>query len=236
MHFTNTIKMIAFDADDTLWMNEAFYFEVEENFTALLKGYAAKEDVSAHLLAVERRNMPIYGFGAKAFMLSMIETAVTLTNGTISPKDIQQIIDLGKAMLTRPIQLLDGVQQVLENLETNYPLMMITKGDLLDQQSKLIRSGLGRFFKHVEVVSDKKPVTYRNVLHRYALQPNQFVMIGNSLRSDILPVLEIDAHAIHIPYQITWAHEQVAESEINGKQFLQLESIHQVVDYFEISD
>ncbi|KAA3656584.1 MAG: HAD family hydrolase [Chloroflexi bacterium] len=232
MQFTKSIKMIAFDADDTLWMNQLFYDEFEAAFTELLSQYFAKDEVSARLLATENRNVKIFGYGAKSFMLSMIETAVTLSHGTIPPQNIQQIIDLGKAMLTRPIQLLDGVQSVLESLETKYPLMVLTKGDLMDQQSKLARSGLGRFFQHVEVVSDKKPATYRHILHRYGLQPDQFVMIGNSLRSDILPVLDINAHAIHIPYQFTWAHEQVAESELNGKQFLQLDSIHQVVDCF----
>ncbi len=233
MQFTNTIKMIAFDADDTLWMNETFYYEVEEKFTGLLSDLAAKEDVSAHLLAVEKRNLPIFGYGAKAFMLSMIETAVNLSNGTMTGQKIQQIIDLGKEMLTHPIQVLDGTQHVLQSLAENYTLMVLTKGDLLDQQSKLARSGLGRFFQHVEIVSDKKPTTYRHILDRYSLQPNQFVMIGNSLRSDILPVLEIGAHAIHIPYQITWAHEQVTESEVTDKQFLQLDNIRQVLDYFE---
>ncbi len=234
MRFTNMIKMIAFDADDTLWMNEAFYYEAEEKFTGLLSDLAAKDDVSAHLLAVERRNLPIFGYGAKAFMLSMIETAVSLSNGTMTGQKIQQIIDLGKEMLTRPIQLLEGTQDVLQKLAENYTLMVLTKGDLLDQQSKLTRSGLGQFFQHVEIVSDKKPATYRHVLDRYNLQPNQFVMIGNSLRSDILPVLEIGAYAIHIPYHITWAHEQVAASEVTDKQFLQLENIRQVPDHFEI--
>ena len=232
MQFTNTIKMIAFDADDTLWLNEVFYRGVEDSFTELLADFGSAEEVSAHLLEVERHNIPIYGFGAKAFMLSMIETAVTLTNSTISASQIQQIIDLGKGMLTRPIQVLDGVQHVLENLQSSYPMMVITKGDLLDQQSKLARSGLGRFFNHFEVVSNKKPETYRELLTRYNIQPEQFVMIGNSLRSDILPVLELDGHAIHIPHGITWAHEQVADSEISDKHYLQLESIGQVLDYF----
>ena len=232
MNFTNTIKMIAFDADDTLWLNEVFYRGVEDSFTALLADFGTSDEVSAHLLEVERRNIPIYGFGAKAFMLSMIETAVTLTNNTISASQIQQIIDLGKGMLTRPIQVLEGVQQVLEYLESNYPLMVITKGDLLDQQSKLARSGLGHFFKHFEVVSNKKPETYRELLNGYNLQPEQFVMIGNSLRSDILPVLENGGYAIHIPHGITWALEQVTETELSDKHFLQLENIVQILDHF----
>ena len=231
MHFTNTIKMIAFDADDTLWLNEVFYRGVEDSFTELLADFGTPDEVSAHLLEIERRNIPIYGFGAKPFMLSLIETAVTLTNGTIPASQIQQIIDLGKGMLTRPVQVLDGVEQVLAHLKSKYSLMVITKGDLLDQQSKLARSGLGQFFAHFEVVSNKKPETYREILTRYNLPLDQFVMVGNSLRSDILPVLENGGYAIHIPHGITWALEQVTESELNDKHYVQLESIRHMVDF-----
>jgi putative hydrolase of the HAD superfamily len=233
MLFDQSIKIIAFDADDTLWANQPHYDETEQQFAALLSDYLPPEQVSRRLLEVEKRNMAIFGFGAKAFMLSMVETAIELTEGQISGGEIQRIIKKGKEMLSRPIQLLDGVPHVLNSLEEDYALMVLTKGDLLDQESKIARSGLSRYFQHVEIVSEKKPQTYRRILQRYGLQPQEFVMIGNSLPSDIFPVLEIGAYAIHIPAAATWQYERVDEAEIADKHFLRLESIGQVLDHFE---
>lgn len=233
MILSNSIKVIAFDADDTLWVNEPFYNEIEQKFTELLNPYLSPVEASHRLLATEKGNMHLFGYGAKAFMLSMIETAIDLTEGRISGGEIQQIIGMGKEMLSRPIQLLDGVRHVLDSLEEDYTLMVLTKGDLLDQESKIARSGLGRYFQHVEIVSEKKPETYQQILGRYDLQAEEFVMVGNSLRSDILPVLEIGAYAIHIPAAVTWQHEQVAEEEVADKHFLRLENIRQVLEHFE---
>ncbi len=232
MPFTTTIKTIAFDADDTLWLNQPHYDEVEQKFAALLSPYLPYEDVSRRLFEAENRNLPVFGYGAKAFMLSMIETAIELTDGRISGREIQRIIVLGKEMLSRPIQLLDGVRHVLDSLEEDYTLMLLTKGDLLDQQSKIARSGLSRYFQQVEIVSEKKADSYRAVLDRHGLQPEQFVMIGNSLRSDILPVLEIGAYAIHIPAESTWLHEQVPAPGSAGARFMKLDNICQVLDHF----
>jgi len=202
-------------------------------FAGLLSAHLSREAVSRRLFEAENRNLPIFGYGAKAFMLSMIETAIELTDGRISGKEIQRIIDMGKEMLSRPIQLLDGVRHVLDSLEEDYTLMMLTKGDLLDQESKIARSGLSRYFQYVEIVSEKKPETYRKILYRHGLQPNEFVMIGNSLRSDILPVLESGAYAIHIPAESTWAHEQVPEADVTVNNFIKLDNILQVLDHFE---
>ena len=232
MPFANSIQTIAFDADDTLWLNQPHYDEVEQKFAVLLSAHLPSEEVSRRLFEAENRNMPIFGYGAKAFMLSMIETAVELTDGRISGKEIQRIIEIGKEMLSRPIQLLDGVRHVLDSLEEDYTLMVLTKGDLLDQESKIARSGLSRYFQQVEIVSEKKPDTYRKILNRHGLQPEAFVMIGNSLRSDILPVLEIGAYAIHIPAETTWLHEQVSEAGTAGERFMKLENICQVLDHF----
>jgi putative hydrolase of the HAD superfamily len=232
MSFANNIKTIAFDADDTLWVNESIYRGVETRFVESLRDHLPEQAISSQLYETEMRNLPIFGYGAKSFMLSMIETAVELTNGSVSSQEIQQIIAMGKEMLTRPVQLLDEVEPVLARLQGVYTLMVLTKGDLLDQRSKIERSGLSHFFQHVEIVSDKKPETYRQIVARYGLQPEEFVMIGNSLRSDILPALEIGAYAIHIPHQITWAHEQVADAELANKHFLQLDNIGQVPGHF----
>lgn len=233
MLFTETIKIIAFDADDTLWVNQPNYDEIEQKFTQLLSAHLPPLEASRRLFEAESRNMHLFGYGAKAFMLSMIETAIELTDGRITGREIQQIIRLGKEMLSRPIQVFDGVRHVLDSLEEDYVLMVLTKGDLLDQESKIARSDLSRYFQHVEIVSEKKPATYQQILDRYGLQPAEFVMIGNSLRSDILPVLEIGAYAIYIPSADTWQYEQVSEEDVADKHFLRLDSISQVLDHFE---
>jgi putative hydrolase of the HAD superfamily len=232
MPFANSIQTIAFDADDTLWENQPNYDEIEKNFTELLSRHLSNEAISNQLYEVEKRNLQIFGYGAKAFMLSMIETAIELTDGRVSGKEIRRIIEMGKEMLSRPIQLLDGVPHVLNGLEEDYTLMVLTKGDLLDQESKIARSGLSRYFQYVEIVSEKKPETYRKILDRHGLRPDQFVMIGNSLPSDILPVLEIGAYAIHIPAESTWLHEQVSEAGTAGERLMKLENICQVLDHF----
>ena len=233
MRFTNSIKIVAFDADDTLWVNETNFNQVQDQFADLLRHHLPADDIAAQLYEAEKRNLQIFGYGAKGFMLSMIETAVQLTNGAINGTEIQHIIDMGKAMLAKPVELLDGVRHVLDSLDEDYALMVLTKGDLLDQETKIARSGLSQFFQHVEIVSEKTPASYRRILQRYQLQPHEFVMIGNSLRSDILPILEIGAFAIHVPYQITWVHEQVSAVDTADKQFLTLSHIRQVLDHFE---
>ncbi len=234
MQFPKKITTIAFDADDTLWVNEPFFQDVEKQFNALLAQYVPVAEIATKLYAVEKRNLALYGYGAKGFMLSMIETAIEVTNGLISTEDIQKIITLGKEMITYPIEILPDVPRVLERLAANYTLMVLTKGDLLDQQRKLARSGLRHFFDHVEIVSDKQPQDYQEILARYSLQSEEFVMIGNSLRSDVLPVLELGAYGIHIPFHTTWVHEQVADENVESERFLRLARVSQVMDYFNV--
>jgi putative hydrolase of the HAD superfamily len=229
----DSVKMIAFDADDTLWVNEPLYRGTEERLHALLAPYGDPEAIEKQLYSVEMRNLRLFGYGAKGFMLSMIETAIELTRGRITGAEIQQIIDLGRALLLSPIELLEGVEEALQTLagEAAPRLMLLTKGDLLDQESKLVRSGLGDYFHHVEIVSDKNENTYRRTLERYGLEPHEFVMIGNSLRSDILPVLAIGARAIYIPYHTTWAHETVREEELEGRGVVQVESMREALEW-----
>lgn len=199
--------MIAFDADDTLWHNERLYVAAQATFRDLLAHYHSPEWIDERLFQTEMRNLQHFGYGIKAFALSMIETAVELTEGRISGRDIQVMIDAARTMLTADVELLDGVPATLDVLAGSYELMVITKGDLRDQEVKIERSGLARYFRHVEIVSDKHRANYETLLERHAIAPDQFLMVGNSLRSDILPVLELGAHAVYIPYHLTWAHE-----------------------------
>jgi len=203
--------IIAFDADDTLWHNERMYAAAEEKFVQLLSKYCERGSISARLFETEMRNMTSLGYGAKAFTLSMIETAIQLSGGKISAAEIGQVMQNGKDILNAEVDLFPHVRETIPLLAAKHPLMLITKGDLLDQESKLSRSGLADCFRHVEIISDKNANSYRRIFERYEINPASFLMVGNSLKSDILPVLELGAHAVHIPFEITWAHE-VAEA------------------------
>ncbi|HYD31947.1 MAG TPA: HAD family hydrolase [Azospirillaceae bacterium] len=215
------IDTIAFDGDDTLWHNESIFDMTQGRFRQLLLPYVPAEEVDRLLLETERRNLRLFGYGIKGFILSMIETAVEVTGQRVSARDIQTILDFGKAMLEHPVELIDGVVEALDRLSPGYRLLLITKGDLFDQESKIARSGLAERFERIEIVSEKDPETYRRILVRHGVPAERFVMVGNSVRSDILPVLEIGGHAVHIPYHITWGHEQVEEP---GDGFRTLES------------
>lgn len=199
--------LIAFDADDTLWQNERQYLGVQEKFAGLLARYHTPEWIRERLYQAETRNLEHFGYGVKAFALSMIETAVELTEGRISGQDLQTLVDLAKGMLHGPMDMLEGIPETLELLKEKYPLMIVTKGDLFEQEGKIARSGLVGCFRHIEIVSNKTAPVYRSLLEKYSLAPDRFLMVGNSLRSDILPVLEIGAHAVYIPHELTWQHE-----------------------------
>lgn len=207
-----SIKAIAFDADDTLWVNEPYFLATEKKFCQLLADYMPEHTVSQELFKTEMQNMAIYGYGVKAFILSIIETALRISNNTVPPVIIEKIIDYGKEQLNQPVDLLDGVAEVLPLLKEKYKLVVATKGDLLDQERKLRRSGIEHFFHHIEIMSDKQETDYLKLIKHLDLHPSEFMMIGNSLKSDVLPVLAIGGHAIHIPYHTTWAHEVVEES------------------------
>lgn len=207
------VTVIGFDADDTLWVNETYFREAEEKFTELLEQYETKNKIDQELFKTEMKNLEIYGYGIKGFVLSMIECALELSNNQISPNTLQKILELGKKMISRPVELLEGVEEVLKKLQKHYRLIVLTKGDLLDQERKLEKSGLSKYFHHVEILSDKKVQNYKNLLQHLEIKVSEFMMIGNSLKSDILPIVNLGAHAVHIPFHTTWAHEEVAEDQ-----------------------
>ena len=217
-------QVIAFDADDTLWVNEPYFQATERQFCALLEPYLPHDEVSAALLKNEIKNIPIYGYGVKGFMLSMLETALQVSENQVDTITIGKIIALGKEMLNQEIELLNGVEELLKSLHGKYKLVVATKGDLLDQERKLQRSGLAKYFHHIEIMSEKDEASYQKLLQHLDVQPDTFLMIGNSVKSDILPVLAIGGHAYHIPYHTTWALEKV-EKEVKHKNFKQLDSI-----------
>lgn len=222
------IKVIAFDADDTLFVNEPYFQETEEKFCALMQDYLSHQGLSQELFRVEIQNLSLYGYGIKGYILSMIEAAMKISNKTISVDVIEKIIEYGKELLQRPIELLDGVEETLEALHGKYKLVVATKGDLLDQRRKLHNSGLGHYFHHIEVMSDKQEKDYHDLLNRLEIQPQEFFMIGNSLKSDVLPVLGIGGHAVHIPFHTTWAHEKI-DHKVEHKNFKALEKIAEVL-------
>jgi putative hydrolase of the HAD superfamily len=203
----NKFKVIGFDADDTLWANEPFYQNVEKEFCQITKPYLTEKETSEELFKTEMQNLEIYGYGAKGFLLAMIETALRATEGKITSAEINQILDIGKTLLTMPIQLLEGVENVLQKLQGSYKLILITKGDLLDQERKLEKSGLIDYFHHIEIMSDKHENNYKKLLARLDIKPEEFLMVGNSIKSDILPVINIGAKAVHVPFEVTWQHE-----------------------------
>nr|WP_321413763.1 HAD family hydrolase [uncultured Allomuricauda sp.] len=229
--FSN-IKTIGFDADDTLWVNETYFRDTEEKFAELLEGYETKNKIDQELFKMEMANLDIYGYGIKGFMLSMIESALDLSNNKVSQETISQILELGKEMISHPVELLDGVEEVLSKLMGKYRLIVLTKGDLLDQERKLEKSGLSQYFHHVEVLSDKKENNYKNLLEHLNIDVNEFLMIGNSLKSDVLPILNIGAKAVHVPFHTTWAHEMVSEDEMQNNH-LKLNGLKDILKYLD---
>jgi len=207
----NQIKVVGFDADDTLWVNEPYYQETEAVFCEMLAAYGNPDEISAKLLETEHQNLPSYGYGTKGFMLSMLETALSVSEGQVRSETLEQIISLGKAQLQRPVELLDGVIDTLKKIsKLDVQLIVATKGDLKDQERKLEASRLAPYFHHVEIMSDKKPANYQKLLNHLNILPQQFLMVGNSLKSDIIPVLDLGGYAVHIPCHTTWAHELTA--------------------------
>lgn len=203
------LKVIAFDADDTLFVNEPYFQETEEKFCALMSDYLSHQGLSQELFKTEIANLELYGYGIKGYILSMIEAAMRISNKTISIEVVEKITEYGKELLQKPIELLDGVEETLQALSGKYKLVVATKGDLLDQRRKLHNSGLGHYFHHIEVMSDKKEKDYEDLLKRLEIKAEEFFMIGNSLKSDVLPVLNIGGHAVHIPFHTTWEHEKI---------------------------
>ncbi len=225
------ISVVGFDADDTLWVNETYFRETEERFAELLEGYETKNKIDQELFKMEMQNLELYGYGIKGFMLSMIESALDLSNNTISQQTISSILNLGKKMINHPVELLDGVEEVLQALSGRYRLIVLTKGDLLDQERKLEKSGLSKYFHHVEVLSDKKEENYKNLLEHLEIPIGSFLMVGNSLKSDVIPILNIGGKAVHVPFHTTWAHELVSAEEERVNNHLKLNSLRDILKY-----
>jgi len=221
-------KIIAFDADDTLWHNEPYFDEAQERFCVLFQDYASSQEILGLILNHQIKNLPLYGFGIKAFTLSMIESALELTNHKISGQNIQKVIQIGKDLLQKPVELLPNVTEVLEQLKGTHKLIVATKGDLKDQHRKLHDSGIGAYFHHIEVMSDKAELDYEKMLGRLDCKAEDFIMIGNSLKSDVLPVLNIGGHAIHIPYHTTWEYEKI-DFEIEHDNFKSFTNITEIL-------
>ena len=222
-------KVIAFDADDTLWVNETYFRDAEKKFAKILSKYETENKIDQELFKIEMRNLELYGYGIKGFMLSMIECALKLSNYSISQYEIDKILTIGKEMLNKPIELLDGVEEVLGELHNKYKLIVATKGDLLDQERKLEKSGLLKYFHHIEVMSEKKEVDYRKLIKHLDINSNELLMVGNSLKSDVLPLIKIGASAIHIPFYITWSHEEVSLEETKNSNFHTLSQLKDIL-------
>lgn len=223
------LKVIAFDADDTLWINETYFDETEKKFCSLMEEYLSHQGISQELFKVEIDNLKLYGYGIKGYILSMIEAAMRISNNTIPIEIIEKIIEYGKELLEKPIILLDGVEETLAALHGKYKLIVATKGDLLDQRRKLHNSGLGHYFHRIEVMSDKQEIDYSDLIKRLEIKAEEFFMIGNSLKSDVLPVLAIGGHAVHIPFHTTWAHEKI-DHIVEHENFRAFEKITDVLN------
>lgn len=203
------LQLIGFDGDDTLWHSEGYYQRANAEFALIVGRYVDLGDQAVHdtMLATERRNLKLFGYGAKGMALSMVETAIAVTAGRITAGDIHRLIELGKDVLQHPVELLPGIREAVEAVAQHHAVVLITKGDLFHQEKKVAQSGLAELFRRIEIVSEKNTDTYRRVLGEFDLQPAQFAMVGNSLRSDIEPVVRLGGWGVHLPYHVTWAHE-----------------------------
>ena len=227
------VRVVGFDGDDTLWHSETRFHVTQGEFRDLLKRHVPDADIDARLAEMEMANLSIYGYGVKSFTLSMLETAIELTGARIPASDLEVILGWGKRMLMQPTELLPGVEETLRLLATGHDLVLITKGDLFDQESKLARSGLGDLFLGVEILSEKNTDTYRGVFRRRGIDPAGFVMVGNSLRSDVVPVVAAGGRAVHIPYEVTWEHERVPEDQLPKEGWLRIERIAELPEVLE---
>lgn len=225
-----SIKVLAFDADDTLWENEPYFREVEDRFAELMENYLPRHTTLRELLNTEVQNIALYGYGIKAFILSMIETALRISDKTIPISAVEKIIALGREMLNKPIVLIPDVETVLKHAQGKFKLVLATKGDLLDQERKLKNSGLEKYFHHIEIMSEKKEADYAKLIRHLDIQPDEFAMVGNSLKSDVLPVLALGGMGIHVPFHTTWAHEHV-EAEIKHEKFFQLSELKELIAF-----
>ncbi len=206
-----SIQMVGFDADDTLWKSQDYFDAAQAEFESIIGQYIdlSVAGVQDHLLQVEKQNIAVFGYGAKGMMLSMMESAIEMTEGRITSSDIRRILDLGKGVLQHPVELLPGIEEAVDEVSRYFPIVLITKGDLFHQEAKVKATPLSKRFKRIEIVSEKDPQTYRRLFGEFAVAPSEFMMIGNSLKSDIEPILAIGGWGVHVPYHTTWAHETV---------------------------
>jgi putative hydrolase of the HAD superfamily len=227
----STIEVVAFDGDDTLWHSESHFVDAHERYCALVAPYVDGDGglLDEKVIATEAANLAIYGYGVKAFTLSLIETAIEVTEGRVTSQEVSAILDLGKGLLNHPVELLDGVEDVVDALAlTGRRIIVVTKGDLFHQEAKLAGSGLADKFSQVDIVSEKDVATYRRIIERTGVAPERFLMVGNSVRSDVLPVVELGGHAVHLPYRYTWAHEEVRGANGATHGYHELGSIRDV--------
>jgi putative hydrolase of the HAD superfamily len=201
------IGLVGFDADDTLWRSQDYFDEAQTDFERIVASYVDLDDVAHRLYAVEKRNLALFGYGVKGMVLSMVEAAVEITEERISASDVHRIVGLGKDLLRHPVELLDGVREAVQAVSAQYPVVLITKGDLFHQEAKVRDSGMADLFRRIEIVSEKDAATYARLFEEFDIAPQRFLMVGNSLRSDIAPVLELGGWGVHVPYHTTWAHE-----------------------------
>lgn len=225
--------VIGFDGDDTLWHGEILFARAQDKFVGLLSSYGEESRIREKLFRVESDNLAAFGYGVKGFTLSMIETAIQLTEGRVTGREIQDVIDMAKEMLSSDVRLLDHAQEAVSRLSASHSLMIVTKGDLLDQESKISHSGLAGYFTHIEVVSEKSRDTYAAILRRHRIDAAKFLMVGNSLRSDVAPVLELGGFAVHVPYALTWEHEKADGPPPDHERFVALPHLGQLPELIE---
>jgi len=216
MHSASAIRLVGFDGDDTLWKSEDYYRAAQDEFERMLASYVDLDDVYQRLYAVEKRNLALFGYGVKGMVLSMLEAAFEITGGAIGSDDMHRIVLLGKSLLQHPVEQLPGIRDAVAAIAADHAVVLITKGDLFHQEAKVRDSGLADLFPRIEIVSEKDASTYARVLDEFGLQPHQFAMVGNSLRSDIAPVVALGGWGVHMPYHVTWAHEEEAEPIADG--------------------
>ena len=230
------IEVIGLDADDTLWESEVHFVDVEDRFRTMIARYDPSDDIQEHLFAVERRNLEHFGYGVKSFTLSMIETAIMLTDGAVNGDDIHTIVGWGKEMMAHPVDIYDGVRETMEALTDSHRLFIITKGDLLHQEAKVAQSGLAELVEGVEVLTEKDPPAYQRVLDRHGIAADEFLMVGNSVKSDILPVVAIGGHAAHLETHVTWAFEADHDGHPDKDGYHLLESFAKIPELVDAID
>ena len=222
------IALVGFDADDTLWRSQDYFDDAQLQFERIVAAYVDLTDAGERLYAVEKRNIALFGYGVKGMVLSMIEAAVEITGARISAADLHRIVELGKALLQHPVELLPGVREAVQCIAADWPVVLITKGDLFHQEAKVRDSGLSDMFRRIEIVSEKDAATYARLFAEFGIAPAQFAMVGNSLRSDIAPVLELGGWGVHVPYHTTWAHEADAQLKSGGERMRSIDSLEQL--------